>query len=171
MEGERTPAELGEVRITQGGRDPGLGQGGELLADVENILGDVHQVTEMLAKNKGKIEASLSHIEHAADDLSRMSKTVGDMSAKGGKIDQIGDELLQTMHDVREVTATLNNGMGDLLRSLTNTSQVVAQQLTAVSQSLSDSARAASVTLQRYDSPRTLIGGPHPSALGPGEAR
>lgn len=141
----------------------------ENVKSIGETLANIHDVTETFAKNRTKLETALGQVERAADDLSRVSHAIGDLSAKGGKVDQAADELVSTLREVRQAAQTVNSGIGDMLRSITNTSQTVAQQLAVVSQGLAESSRAASLTLQSYEEPRTVFGGPHPSALGPGE--
>ena len=138
---------------------------------LHKILSNVELFTASLAESSNRIDAVLKSIEQVAVDVSRLSDDLNKFVRKTGKsIDGLSSEAKETLVSLNRSVVGLDKDAKQMLRAVESASQVFAQEVTAVSQSLSEAAETFSKTVEEFEDPQSIITGPREKSLGPGEA-
>ena len=142
----------------------------ENVAAVHSSLKNIESFTAVLAGNKNQFDSMLKKIELAAEDFGKVSKSLNEFtSGKDGKLNQLSEELLGTVKEMRETMAAFREDATALLKSLGGTSQMMAQNMGLIAQSLREATETTTKTLEDYQQPRKILSGPSKGSLGPGE--
>ena len=172
------------THVAQGERYPVIPEGQsdlEQFGDALNKLaisgtGALAGVNELLSERNRKeimsaiadLRAMSARVGAAADDLASsgrqvagVAQRVGDTAQRfGDTADQVGVQAKGTLRDLSRAATALESA-----------ASIGTNELSATAQELRASAMAVSRAAERFDDPRTIVFGPHPQQLGPGEAR
>jgi phospholipid/cholesterol/gamma-HCH transport system substrate-binding protein len=171
------------TRVPPGERYPVIAEGQsdlEQFGDALNRLaitgtGALEGVNELLSeRNRKEIMATIAdlramsaRVSAAADHLASSGRLVADAAQK------VGDTAQKVGDTADAVGAQAKDTLRDLSRTasaLQGTAGIGANELSATLQELRSSAAAVARAAERFDDPRTIVFGPNPQQLGPGEA-
>jgi phospholipid/cholesterol/gamma-HCH transport system substrate-binding protein len=142
----------------------------ENIENIEASLKNVRSFTQMLASNSERIAAILGKLEAATSDLSEVSATVKTFSKNTNKsLALLQEDASTTLGSLDRAINRFDSNTGKMMTSVTNTSEVLSQEMVTLSQSLSTAADTIAKTMEGFENPRSLITGPNKNALGPGE--
>jgi phospholipid/cholesterol/gamma-HCH transport system substrate-binding protein len=134
-----------------------------------NGAGALASVNELLSeRNRKEIMATIAdlramsaRVSHAADELTASGRQVAAAAQKiGDNADLVGAQANDTLHDLSRAATALEGA-----------ASIGTNQLSATADELRASAAAVSRAAERFDDPRSLVFGPNPQQLGPGEGR
>ena len=165
------------TRITPGERYPVIAEGQsdlEQFSDQLNKLavngsGALAGVNELLSESNRKeimtaiadLRTMSARVRLAADDLARSGRQVAAAAGKvGDTADLVSGRVEGTLRDLSRAASALESA-----------ASIGTNELSATTQELRSSAEAVSRAAERFDDPRSLVFGPNPQQLGPGEAR
>lgn len=142
----------------------------ENIRSLTKTLQNIEKFTDVLASSNADFEGTMKEIQAAAGDFRKVSRSLSQFTEENnGRLVQVSDEILATLNEVQALMKTFRDQSETLMTSLSATSQVLSQQASVASQSLGVAAQSAATTFEGFQQPRSLITGPHKSALGPGE--
>ena len=136
------------------------------LAGVNELLSE-HNRKEIMA-TIADLRAMSARVGAAADNLARSGREVAAV------VEKVGDTVQNVGDTADQVGAQAKGTLRDLSRAasaLESAASIGTNELSATAQELRASAMAVSRAAERFDDPRTLVFGPHPQQLGPGEGR
>lgn len=108
--------------------------------------------------------------QQAASEILTNLKSVSDKLAKSdGDLTGFISNLAKLSGDLDGLVRKIGAGTDELTRSLKSTSSTISLEAQNMSRDLSRAAQGLAQTLERYQDPASLLGGPAPGALGPGE--
>lgn len=135
-------------------------------ASIENVRG----FTQMLASNSERISAILEKLEAATKDISEVSATVKTFSKSTNKsLTLLQEDASSALGSLDRAINRFDSNTGKMMTSVTNTSDVLSQEMITLSQSLTTAADTIAKTMEGFENPRSIITGPNKQALGPGE--
>jgi phospholipid/cholesterol/gamma-HCH transport system substrate-binding protein len=140
------------------------------VANVSSSLSNLEKVTRVLGENSTRIENVLINLETSTSQLASASKSVSSFANKSERsLKNVVDESTKTLQGLQKLIATADKRAGEVTTSIMGSSQVFSQEMSSLSQSITEAAGALSRTLEDFEDPRTIITGPRESSLGPGE--
>lgn len=140
------------------------------VALVTSTLEQIETLSRGANKSMASIDSLLKDITSLSKQLHATSVDVSKITRGSTKgVQKVLRELSETLKQAKITFAALETQTNAVGTSLTNTSQVLGQQITTVSQRVGEAAESVSHTAESFENPRTLITGPSEKAFGPGE--
>jgi phospholipid/cholesterol/gamma-HCH transport system substrate-binding protein len=141
-------------------------------AAFQSILANLNQVSGALAKNEQTIEQVLLSSKTFLEGATKASDSVNRFSSEASHgMSMINVQLESGLKELRELIRGLGSASGELSRTVSQSAQLINQDMTQLTRSVDEAARAISTTAERYEDPRAVVFGPSERALGPGEER
>jgi len=140
-------------------------------SQLEAIANDLPRLVAQLNGAVNSLSGFLTDENRAA--FSGILRNIETISARFAEDDSaltgLAHDLAALSRSLRTFTDRLDTRTEEIVRSLTTTSTVVADESRNLSRDVSRAARSVVTTLERYKDPVALLAGPPPQALGPGE--
>lgn len=135
-----------------------------------SILTNLDKVTSSLAKDDGEMGSLLDNINALAVDIRSMSKSLNAAARSTDKnLDEVSSQAVETLKKVGAAADVVREEGETMSVALVRGVTVLVQEISRFVRDFSQTANTFSTTMEQYDNPRSLLRGPHPEALGPGE--
>jgi phospholipid/cholesterol/gamma-HCH transport system substrate-binding protein len=137
---------------------------------LSSSLKNVEDFTALLGRNDSDLRRTIKNVGDAAQELQSMSKSIGTAARNGDKqVEALAAQLLKNADELNRLIKTLNETVSDLGVSMKSSTQVVVQDVSNISQSLTQAARSFTATAEHLSDLKNVVGGPAEKNLGPGE--
>lgn len=179
-----SPRKVARITMRPGFLEELEKRGDGLLTQAETLMGSLNSMFE--GENRRELMTTIRTIQEAADDYSRLART---LEPAARKLPQITENLNSTLTSTNHLARELSRADGTLMRSIDKVGaglQTSAQSLQAVTSSVNENtlpqvnglardARQAARSVDRAanqfnDSPQSLLFGGSTALPGPGEA-
>jgi len=105
----------------------------------------------------------------AAEILTNLNEISSKFSKNGGDLTNFLSNLSKLSVDLDALVKKIDLRTEELTRALKGTSSTISLETQNMSRDLGRAAQGIAQTIERYQDPASLLGGPPPGALGPGE--
>jgi phospholipid/cholesterol/gamma-HCH transport system substrate-binding protein len=105
----------------------------------------------------------------AAAILTNLHEISNQFSSNGGDLSGFLSNLTKLSGDLDTLVKKIDLRTEELTRALKGTSSTISLETQNISRNLGRAAQGIAQTVERYQDPASLLGGPPPGALGPGE--
>lgn len=105
----------------------------------------------------------------AAAILTNLHEISNQFSSNGGDLSGFLSNLTKLSGDLDTLVKKIDLRTEELTRALKGTSSTISLETQNISRDLGRAAQGIAQTVERYQDPASLLGGPPPGALGPGE--
>lgn len=137
---------------------------------ISSILNNVKTATSVLADNKQRLDMTVSNIEKATGEIAQLSGSFkGFADSNDRRIEKLTAELNSTLGQLKATLLNLDKQGKEISSSVQTASRVFSQEITTMSQGITDASNALAKTVESFEDPQSIIAGPREKALGPGE--
>jgi phospholipid/cholesterol/gamma-HCH transport system substrate-binding protein len=142
----------------------------ENVDSIRSTLKNLEKLSFALGENAEKIENIITNLESTSEHINATSKAVRSFAQNSDKaVAGLGDQSSKTLREVEVLVKNLDKRTQKVAESFVGASQVFSQEMTSVSQGISEASQALARTVEGFEDPRTIITGPRSTSLGPGE--
>ncbi len=137
---------------------------------VRDVLVNIRNLTAGLDARLERIDQTLASVNRGVDAFGRASTSISAAVDKvSGNVEPVAKQTEASIREVGDAAKAIQIQAALLAKQLETVSQTAALDLHATSRELRVTAEVLDRTLSRYRDPRSLIFGPSPAQLGPGE--
>lgn len=142
----------------------------ENLHALSGSLKNVEDFTASLAGNREAINSALAEIQKTSKAVADASSAIAAFAnSSNNRVSDVSRETAEMLRQLKQNLEDLNKRTAEITTSVRSSSDVFSQQIAAMSQSIGDAARSFSKTVESFEDPASLLGGPREKSLGPGE--
>ena len=137
---------------------------------VKEMLINIRNLTAGLNARLDRMDQTLTTVNRGVDAFGRASTSIAAaVDRVGGQVDPVAKQADATLREVGDAAKAIQAQVVVLTKELETASQTAALEMHATSRELRVTAEVLDRTLSRYRDPGTIIFGPNPAQLGPGE--
>jgi phospholipid/cholesterol/gamma-HCH transport system substrate-binding protein len=137
---------------------------------VAQTLANLKELSGHLAANKESLDAAVQGIRDASDEFRFAGASIGQAATRAeGSIVSVGQNANAALKEATLAMEKLQQDAGLISIQIQQLSETGTLELTNVSRDIRTSADALTTAGQRLSNPRTILFGPGPQQLGPGE--
>jgi phospholipid/cholesterol/gamma-HCH transport system substrate-binding protein len=164
----RTTSGAAPLEVREGESLPIIPEGrSQLDAITSDLPRMIEHFNALVAEARGFLTPE--NQQAAAEILTNVRSLSAKFSENGGDLSAFISNLSKLSGDLDALVKKIDARSADLTQALKGTSSTISLETQNISRDLGRAAQGIAQTIERYQDPASLLGGPAPGALGPGE--